>query len=410
MTVSTYIQRSNQTVKYLVIDVDISKHHFLQMEEKEALNKYLPEAAKTAGQILKYLSQMGIQSYLESSGFRGFHIWIFFTEWIPSRYVVLLVDQLEEKIQLDNDDVTVEYFPNKSRVKNGSPGLAVKLPLGYHIHTGKRSCMLDQNFQPIEVHGSDFAEVSKCSLNALKRIISTQSGNRGEKNEESRQVDTCLDEFGKLSESVKVVLERCNLMRYLCQKARTTGYLSHLERLSVLYVFGHLGEEGKAFVHTVMEFTLNYQHHVTERFIQKLPVKPVSCLKLRDQYKQITAEYGCSCNFRRTKKCYPSPVLHAIKSSGDVSSDVTIPTSRTMTKIKEQEVVEELNIHKKVQDLTGKIVEMKKQRRGVDRAIQKTEAELEKIFDQAGIDCLEVEMGMLVRRKRETGYEWIIEI
>ena len=370
----------------------------------------MPEAAKTAGQILKYLSQMGIQSYLESSGFRGFHIWIFFTEWIPSRYVVLLVDQLEEKIQLDNDDVTVEYFPNKSRVKNGSPGLAVKLPLGYHIHTGKRSCMLDQNFQPIEVHGSDFAEVSKCSLNALKRIISTQSGNRGEKNEESRQVDTCLDEFGNLSESVKVVLERCNLMRYLCQKARTTGYLSHLERLSVLYVFGHLGEEGKAFVHTVMEFTLNYQHHVTERFIQKLPAKPVSCLKLRDQYKQITAECGCSCNFRRTKKCYPSPVLHAIKSSGDVSSDVTIPTSRTMTKTKEQEVVEELNIHKKVQDLTGKIVEMKKQRRGVDRAIQKTEAELEKIFDQAGIDCLEVEMGMLVRRKRETGYEWIIEI
>ena len=231
--------------------------------------------------------------------------------------------------------MTVEYFPNKSRVKNGSPGLAVKLPLGYHIHTGKRSCMLDQNFQPIEVHGSDFAEVSKCSLNALKRIISTQSGNRGEKNEQSRQVDTCLDEFGNLSESVKVVLERCNLMRYLCQKARTTGYLSHFERLSVLYVFGHLGEEGKVFVHTVMEFTLNYQYHVTERFIQKLPAKPVSCLKLRDQYKQITAEYGCSCNFRRTKRCYPSPVLHAIKSSGDVSSDVTIPTSRTMTKTKE---------------------------------------------------------------------------
>lgn len=44
--------------------------------------------------------------------------------------MVLLVDQLEEKIQLDNDDVTVEYFPNKSRVKNGSPGLAVKLPPG----------------------------------------------------------------------------------------------------------------------------------------------------------------------------------------------------------------------------------------------------------------------------------------
>ena len=40
-------------------------------------------------------------------------------------------------------------------------------------------------------------------------------------------------------------------------------------------------------------------------------------MKLREQYKLITAEYGCSCNFKRTKNCYPSPVLHAIKNSGE---------------------------------------------------------------------------------------------
>lgn len=124
----------------------------------------------------------------------------------------------------------------------------------------------------------------------------------------------------------------------------------------------------------------------------------------------ITAEYGCSCNFKRTKDCYPSPVLHAIKSSEEVSGDVTIPTSRTLTKAKEKKVVEEINIHKKVQELASRIIEMKKQRRGVDRAIQKTENELEKIYDQAGVDCLEVDMGLLVRRKKEYGYEWLIEI
>lgn len=52
----------------------------------------------------------------------------------------------------------------------------------------------------------------------------------------------------------------------------------------------------------------------------------------------------------------------------------------------------------------------KKQRRGVDRADPEDRSRAGKVFDQAGIDCLEVEMGMLVRRKRETGYEWIIEI
>ena len=159
-----------------------------------------------------------------------------------------------------------------------------------------------------------------------------------------------------------------------------------------------------------MGFTLNYQYAVTDRFINRIPAKPISCLKLREQYKQITAEFGCSCNFRRTKNCYPSPVLHAIKSSGDVSDDVTIPTSRSVSKEKEKEVVEELNIHIKVQELASRIIDMKKQKRRIDKSIQKTEAELEKIYDQAGIDCLEVEMGLLSRRKKEEGYEWLIEI
>jgi hypothetical protein len=63
-----------------------------------------------------------------------------------------------------------------------------------------------------------------------------------------------------------------------------------------------------------------------------------------------------------------------------------------------------------VYDITGKILEFKKQRRGIDKNIVKLEKELEKLFDDANIDCLEVEYGMLVRRKTATGYEWVVEI
>lgn len=31
-------------------------------------------------------------------------------------------------------------------------------------------------------------------------------------------------------------------------------------------------------------------------------------------------------------------------------------------------------------------------------------------FDNAGIDCLEIGMGMLVRRKKGEQYEWLIEL
>ena len=53
---------------------------------------------------------------------------------------------------------------------------------------------------------------------------------------------------------------------------------------------------------------------------------------------------------------------------------------------------------------------MKKQKRSLDSSIAKVEKELERIYDNVGVDCLETEMGMLVRRKKENGYEWLIEI
>ncbi len=407
-TIATYIQRTNQTVKYMIIDLDISKRILLGGEETEQIRRYLPKAAARTVEVLKFLEQMGLRGYVENSGYRGYHVWVFFTEWIPVRYVLMIGGILEEKLMDQDEDISVEFFPNKTRVRGGTLGQSIKLPGGLHVKSGKRSGFCNENFEPIEMTYEFLTEIAKYTPMALKRIIGTVSGT--EKQSRKHELSQTLEGYPELPQNVKVVVERCNLVRYLCQKAQATGYLSHFERLTVLYVFGHLGEEGKLFVHTVMEFTLNYQYHITEKFIQKLPAKPVSCLKLRDQYKQITAEYGCSCNFNRTKNCYPSPVLHALKTSSEVSGEITIPTSRTLTKAGEEKVVEELNIHKKVQDLAVRIVEMKKQKRGVEKAILKVENELEQIYDQAGVDCLEVDMGLLVRRKKGQGYEWLIEI
>lgn len=103
-------------------------------------------------------------------------------------------------------------------------------------------------------------------------------------------------------------------------------------------------------------------------------------------------------------------MLHAIKSGKNEDSSITLPTSRTLSKEKEAKVCEELNLNKKVYDIAGKILEFKKQKRGIDKNIVKLEKELERLFDDAQIDCLEVEFGMLVRRKTDTGYEWLVEI
>ena len=83
----------------------------------------------------------------------------------------------------------------------------------------------------------------------------------------------------------------------------------------------------------------------------------------------------------------PFPVLHALKSTDAEDGQITIPSSRTLSK------------------------EMKRQKRGIDKNITKLERELEHAFDGMQTDCLEIEMGLLCRRKKEDGScEWVIEL
>ena len=415
-TICTYVQRPNSTAKYLVIDLDVSKKIFLKYSmESPEFAQYMKQCYQVTAETLKVLDRLGLKGYAEYSGCRGYHIWVFFTEWIPVRYIHALSRILTEQIkEVENEEISVEYFPDERKLRAGNAGQRIRLPLGIHSRSGQRSCFLDEHLEGITDPSVWMKDIARFSLPALKRIIGMFGGQRKESSPAAGRediLDRDLEGFGKLSAEVQTVLERCNLMCYLCQKARKTGYLTHFERQSILYVFGHMGEEGKEFLHQVMSYTLNYQYQTTERFLNKLPGKPVSCIKLRDQYRQITAEIGCTCNFKRTKNCYPSPVLHALKSTDVEDGQITIPSSRTLSKEKEKTVYQEINVHRKVQELAEKILEMKRQKRGIDKNIMKLERELEHAFDGMQTDCLEIEMGLLCRRKKEDGsYEWVIEI
>ncbi len=422
----TYVQRNNLTVHYLVFDVDISKKILMQHPYgSEGFAAYKQKAAQYAGKLMKVLHDLGVRGYLEDSGFRGYHVWIFFTEWIPVRFVKPFAECIQSRLPdecVKDTEINLEVFPNGQRIRQGKYGQSIKLPLGVHIRSGERSFFLDDDGNAVNDYKEFFAGLAKLALPAIRKILGTYmpevdvapqkkgSPNGKPAATEHKQIEIDWDGLGVVSPSLRIVIENCSLMRYLIHKVMATGYLTHFERQTLLYVFGHMGDEGKDFVHTLMAFTLNYQYHVTQRFIQKMPDKPVGCIKLREQYRMITAEYGCSCSFRQTKNCYPSPVLHALKSSDEAEAEITVPTSRTLSKAKSEQVYEEINIHKQTQKLAQQIVEIKRQRNGLDKSIRKLEQELQRIFDNAGIDCLEIELGLLVRRKRENGYEWVIEI
>ena len=85
-------------------------------------------------------------------------------------------------------------------------------------------------------------DVVKYSVNTVKKIVAANhSAENVDMKKKFTEVDTNLDDFQITSDAVRAVMVSCNLIRYLCQKAKTVHYLNHYERLSILYVFGHLG-------------------------------------------------------------------------------------------------------------------------------------------------------------------------
>ena len=97
---ATFLQRPNATVHQMVIDVDVSRKILLQSNgDEQYLNRYLKKAAEKTLAIGKVINDKGLKCRYEFSGRRGYHIWLFFQDWLPVRYVNMLQDLIDQEIQ-----------------------------------------------------------------------------------------------------------------------------------------------------------------------------------------------------------------------------------------------------------------------------------------------------------------------
>ena len=152
----------------------------MELQGKEIPSKYLLEAAKTAKKVMECLRKLGLTGYCEFSGYRGYHVWVFFSEWIPVRYVYSLEEVIAAKVKNLLEEgtkeapsaITIEFFPWKSRRKTKEPGQAIKLPYGMHLIGKKRSYFCDDQMMPVQNLQQWFGDIVKSDSTAVKRIIS----------------------------------------------------------------------------------------------------------------------------------------------------------------------------------------------------------------------------------------------
>lgn len=165
-------------------------------------------------------------------------------------------------------------------------------------------------------------------------------------------------------------------MHHLLNKARDTNYLAHMERVTLLYTFGHLGEEGKGFLHRVIGYCLNYNYDFTERQIRKIKESPISCARIREIHENILLSTGCPCRIKPPPKGYSSPVLYAYRKGFNPQEKIKDRepgmdrTSLAPTPSSEPSKEQSINT------VLKRYIELRKQQRGVERNLKECEGKM----------------------------------
>lgn len=329
LTLGVYLLDSQARVYFGALDLDVGREAIERIKENPAT------AAEVAASLRKLMKAIADASaawelpvVFERSGYKGVHAWYFFEDPVPAWAAKAVLSGLVEAVSPPPPEVHIEVFPKQVDLTKKGYGNLIKLPLGVHRVTGKRSVFLDSRGLPVVDGIRYLMEIPTIPAGKIL-AMAEQFGRarqaevvplpkRGKKVsrplEERPAVNAPLRPDQSAKEAYARVLENCCLIRYLVRKAREFRHLSFDERKVVLGVLGHL-PGGAGLVHHVISRCADYDPQITNHFISRMPRAPLGCKSIRRKLFYLD-QGGCGCRLETHGKDYPTPCLHAFLKPG----------------------------------------------------------------------------------------------
>ncbi len=288
-TLGIYIQQKNGKVKVLVIDIDSS-----------CSDTPGPEAIKMAWDFHREAQLIGLPIYVEDTGGKGRHVWMFFDEAVRAKDTRSLGRLLLARLGGPRAKVTCEIFPREEQCQ--SLGSLIKLPFGINKVTARPSVFLRDEGIPYDDAAAFIGQLRTIPTSQLARAIQvliTRITPFTQNNEANQLRHTWRNPSSQqFPKAIRALLEGCSLLRRIVERSADDCHLCHSERLILLYIFGRLGKEGAQFLHQVMANCSNYKSTITQRWLDRLDAEhlPLSCKRLKDWLSELYPDVSCHCD------------------------------------------------------------------------------------------------------------------
>ncbi len=387
ISVGIYQLRTDSTVNWICFDVDIQKSILKEASSDNDLwKRALLNAKNTAVKIYDECAKFDIDSYIEFSGYKGYHIWIFLEKPIVARMAKKFGNILISKI-IPEKNCSIEVFPKQNFVKADGYGNLVKLPLGIHIFNGKRSYFINSKGHKIEDSEEYLKSVNKCSQDKIIEYLNLHENPFYDDSQQDLQVRK--QQFPKLTNTYSIDLDKnfqylifkCPVLKEIFQNALKKKELSYDEILVIIHTVGHL-ETGVEAVNSIFSKCYNIPN---DKYLKsRLKGYPMSCVKIRKKIPHITSHSDCNCEFDLSDGLYPTPIAHinSMKTDKTVAFDVKLMN---------------------MQNSLDEYLKLKKQLFEIQSVLERYEKDFENLFKTAGVDSMNTPFGAFRRTVDEHG-------
>lgn len=334
ITVGVYPLRLDNTVTFFAFDVDIRKPALARARGSLAEARRIKETVAGEPQrILGELEALGIPTLLEDSGFKGRHLWVFLETPEDAAVVRQFGALFGRSCPVGSPDLQMEFFPKQAST-GGGIGNLIKLPLGIHRRTGRRSRLLQPDGTPWADPYAVLRQQPRASRKALYAAITAlkarcaapeaapAAGVEPETDEAEAPAAPGKSEVREIfpappptwtaadfdtNPEIAHLLARCAVLAALKTKVEEHRRLTHDEQVVLMHSLGHSGA-GVLAVNYLLDACVDIPPNT--RLQSAFAGNPISCPKVRKRIPQITGAVACNCRFDLASGQYPNPRLH----------------------------------------------------------------------------------------------------
>lgn len=296
-TYGIYLLASDGTTRTAVIDVDLAKdfrQKKLSPDHKRLVRRELHYLLR---RIAEMSAEAGLRPVVEFSGAKGYHFWYLFENPVLPAMPRGILEAVKQALAGDVSAFNLEVFPKQDHLQGKGLGNLVKLPLGVHRLTGKRSF---------------FHACADRSLDGQLDYLFTVEPNAAEAVRKAGQavkkkpvvMHPRWEKWAEKYPELFALESRCPPIAQLIASCRSARELSVSEEKILFQTIGFL-PRAKTLLHYLFQPLPEYNPHMVDFKISRVRGTPLGCRRIHS----LLGFAGDLCEF--DSDCdYPHPLLH----------------------------------------------------------------------------------------------------